>query len=105
MTSNLPKTYKAAVFEEVHGPLVITDVELQLPKEGEILIKVLATGVCGTDLGEQAGLLWNSFPIVPGHETIGEVVAVGPNEKVWKIGDRAGGAWHGGQDGTDNALL
>ena len=31
---------------------------------------------------------------------MGDVVAVGPSEKKWKIGDRVGGAWHGGHDGT-----
>ena len=36
------------------------------------------------------------YPRIPGHEIIGEVVAVSPNEKKWKIGDRIGGGWHGG---------
>lgn len=42
----------------------------------------------------------NSFPIIPGHEVIGEVVAVGEGEKKWKEGDRVGAPWHGGHDGT-----
>jgi NADPH:quinone reductase-like Zn-dependent oxidoreductase len=37
--------------------------------------------------------------MVPGHETIGEVVALGPNETLWKVGDRVGAPWHGGHDG------
>ena len=38
------------------------------------------------------------FPIIPGHEIIGEVVAVGEGDKKgWKVGDRIGGAWHGGR--------
>ena len=41
----------------------------------------------------------NSSPVIPGHEIIGHVVAVGPHEKDWKVGDRVGGAWHGGHDG------
>lgn len=36
--------------------------------------------------------------MVPGHEFVGDVVAVGPGEQVWKVGDRAGGGWHGGHD-------
>ena len=40
------------------------------------------------------------FPLIPGHEVIGIVVAVGPGEKKWKEGDRVGGPWHGGHDGT-----
>ena len=35
---------------------------------------------------------------------IGKVVAVGPNEKKWKAGDRAGGGWHGGHDGNNPGL-
>ena len=38
-------------------------------------------------------------PMIPGHETIGDVVAVGPGEKTWKVGDRVGAPWHGGHDG------
>lgn len=38
--------------------------------------------------------------MVPGHEFVGDVVAVGPGEQVWSVGDRAGGGWHGGHDRT-----
>ena len=38
-------------------------------------------------------------PIVPGHEIIGRVAAVGPDESFWNVGDRIGGTWHGGHDG------
>lgn len=38
--------------------------------------------------------------MVPGHEAIGDVVAVGDGEKSWKIGDRVGGGWHGAHDGS-----
>ena len=41
-----------------------------------------------------------SSPRTPGHEIIGEVAAVPSSEKRWKIGDRVGGGWHGGHDGT-----
>jgi D-arabinose 1-dehydrogenase-like Zn-dependent alcohol dehydrogenase len=44
----------------------------------------------------QSGIIGNAFPITPGHEIIGYVVAVGDGEEKWKIGDRVGGAWHGG---------
>ncbi len=36
--------------------------------------------------------------MVPGHECIGDIVAIGEGERVWRIGDRAGGGWHGGHD-------
>ncbi|KAF3041854.1 hypothetical protein E8E12_000291 [Didymella heteroderae] len=44
-----------------------------------------------------------SFPRIPGHEMIGDIVAVGVGEKKWQVGDRVGGAWHGGHDGTCKA--
>jgi D-arabinose 1-dehydrogenase-like Zn-dependent alcohol dehydrogenase len=52
--------------------------------------------VCHSDSVTQSGLMGNSFPIVAGHEIIGNVVAIGEGEHKWKIGDRVGGAWHGG---------
>ena len=92
----LPSTYKAAVFEKANEPLTLKDVPLQKPQPGQVLVKVLAVGVCHSDTGIQSGVFGNSFPIVPGHEIIGNVVAVGEGEKKWKNGDRVGGAWHGG---------
>jgi len=101
MTSaTLPKTYKAAVFEKANTPLVIKDVELKMPEAGQVLVKVLASGVCHSDAGVGAGLMGSQFPIVPGHEIIGNVAAVGEGVKKWKTGDRVGGPWHGGHDGT-----
>lgn len=67
------------------------------------MIKVLACGVCHSDSVVRVGGFGNSFPIIPGHEIIGEVVAVPESEKRWKEGDRVGGAWHGGHDGTCKA--
>ena len=64
MASNLPKTYKAALFKEANGPLVLEDVELKQPDEGQILIKVLATGVCHSDAGVQTGGTGNSLYVL-----------------------------------------
>lgn len=94
----LPKTYKAAVFEKAGAPLTLKDVPMKEPQDGEVLVKVLATGVCRSDESVQQGIFGNNFPIVPGHETIGDVVAVGPREHKWKVGDRVGAPWHGGHD-------
>ncbi len=96
----LPKSYQVAVFEKANAPLTLKDVALESPKVGQVLVKVLATGVCHSDAAVQAGAFGNSFPIVPGHEIIGNVVAVGEGEKRWKVGDRVGGPWHGGHDGV-----
>ena len=96
----LPKTYKAAVFEKANAPLTLKDVPMKEPSAGEVLVKVIATGVCHSDAGVQAGAFGNSFPIIPGHEVIGNIAAIGDGEKRWKVGDRVGGPWHGGHDGV-----
>jgi len=55
MSGKYPKSCKAAVIEKVNGPLVIKDVPVEDPKEGEILIKVHACGVCHSDAFVQQG--------------------------------------------------
>jgi len=100
MAPSLPSEYKAAVFESKGQPLTFKQLKLELPKPGEVLVKVLACGVCHSDNAVQHGLFGNSFPIIPGHEVIGEVAAVPDSEKRWKTGDRVGAPWHGGHDGT-----
>ena len=44
-------------------------------------------------------MLYLCSPIIPGHEMIGKIVAVGEGVKQYKIGDRVGGSWEGGHDG------
>jgi D-arabinose 1-dehydrogenase-like Zn-dependent alcohol dehydrogenase len=98
----LPKTFKALQAAEVKAELKLADVELVEPKEGEILIKVEACGVCHSDhavLSGDFGPLAHPNLIL-GHEIVGHVVAVGPGEKKWKVGQRVGGGWHGGHDGV-----
>lgn len=98
MASNLPDTYKAAVVETVGGPLVLKDLPMKQAGPGQILIKVLACGICGTDKFEQQGILPHPSPIVMGHEFVGDVVAVGSDVTRFILGDRVGGTWHGGHD-------
>ncbi len=57
MASNLPKTYKAVFFEKANSPMVLKDVELKLPKPGQILVKTLACGVCHSDVLLMSGAL------------------------------------------------
>ncbi|KAF4631812.1 hypothetical protein G7Y89_g6322 [Cudoniella acicularis] len=73
-------------------PPTLKELPLKEPTEGEILVKILVTGVC------HSGSFGNPFPIVPGHELIGNICAIPPSEKRRKIGDRVGGPWHGGHD-------
>ncbi|QSZ36378.1 hypothetical protein DSL72_006254, partial [Monilinia vaccinii-corymbosi] len=99
-TMSLPKTYRAAVFEKADAPFVLKDVELRQPSANEILVKVIACGICHTDAVVQSGLFGNAFPIIAGHEVIGDVAAVGPGVEKWKVGERVGCTFHAGHDGT-----
>ncbi|KAK5955511.1 hypothetical protein OHC33_003151 [Knufia fluminis] len=103
MPANLPKTFKVGVFKEAGKPLSFEERELKLPEDGEVLVKVLACGVCHSDAVVGFGGFGNSFPIIPGHEVIGEIAAVPSSEKRWKEGDRVGAPWHGGHDNTCKA--
>ncbi|RJE27142.1 alcohol dehydrogenase [Aspergillus sclerotialis] len=97
---SLPKTFKRAVFTSAGSPLVIEEATLIPPGPTEILVKVEACGVCYSDVFAQSNAMGGGFPIVPGHEIIGRVAATGDKVTGWNIGDRIGGAWHGGHDGT-----
>jgi propanol-preferring alcohol dehydrogenase len=68
--------------------------EMPEPAPGELLLKVLACGVCRTDLHVAEGDLPPHRPgVTPGHEVVGEVAALGEGASGWAVGDRAGAAW------------
>ncbi|KJZ79676.1 hypothetical protein HIM_01145 [Hirsutella minnesotensis 3608] len=98
----LPHTYRACVLDKPQDNWQLRDVPMRHPKKGEILIKIKCCGFCLTDTDTQAGSLGSRvrWPIVPGHEFIGEVVEVGQGVTKWTVGDVVGGSWHGGHDGT-----
>ncbi|BGP30489.1 hypothetical protein JCM10296v2_002244 [Rhodotorula toruloides] len=102
---SLPKTYKAAEIQTAGGQFVLVDRPIREPKEGEVLVKVLASGVCHTDAAAVHGLIGAKHPLVPGHEVVGDVAAVGPSEKRWKVGDRVGAGFHGGHCGVCKSCL
>ena len=93
---SLPQSYKQAVFKAQGEPLTIEQAPLKLPGAGEILVKVEACGVCFSDLFAQNNVMGGGFPLVPGHEIIGRVAAVGGGDSLWKVGDRVGVGAHGG---------
>ncbi|KAI1811703.1 GroES-like protein [Poronia punctata] len=66
----------------------IVEVPLPTLRPGDVLIKVKACGVCGTDLHIHEGEFIAEFPLIPGHETIGEVVGFADDVKAFKVGDR-----------------
>lgn len=80
----------AAVTHEAGAKFAIENVELQEPKAGEILVKVLASGICHTDVEGVEGRLPTAIPAVLGHEGAGEVVKVGPGVTEFQPGDRVG---------------
>ncbi|CCF60812.1 hypothetical protein KAFR_0L02010 [Kazachstania africana CBS 2517] len=88
----IPKTQKAIIFSEVGGKLEYKDIPVPVPKSNELLINVLYSGVCHSDLHIWQGdlPLPLKLPLVGGHEGAGVVVGMGSNVKGWKLGDYAG---------------
>ena len=79
---------RAAVAWEAGKPLSIEEVDLQGPKKGEVLIRLVATGVCHTDAYTLSGAdPEGAFPTILGHEGGGIVEEVGPGVKSVKVGD------------------
>ncbi len=75
-------------------PVRLADREVPEPGPGELLVRVIASGVCRTDLHLAEGDLPPHHPdMVPGHEIVGEVVGIGPHAHGWRRGDRLGIAW------------
>jgi alcohol dehydrogenase, propanol-preferring len=88
-------TMKAAVVHAFGEPLKIEEVPVPTPGPGEVLIKVVANGVCHTDLHAAQGD-WPVKPVppfIPGHEGAGIVAALGPGVTGLKEGDPVGLAW------------
>lgn len=82
-------------------PLQLRDLPDPEPGAGEIALRVAACGVCRTDLQLTEGdIPAHRRPVIPGHQAVGRVEAVGSGVEGWSIGDRAGVAWLGGADGT-----
>ncbi|SPQ22011.1 6f1803e2-0599-4ba2-b017-aabdd8abc3bd [Thermothielavioides terrestris] len=74
---SLPKAYKHTVFKAQGESLTLEEVPLRAPTKGEILEKVEACGVCYSDMYAQYNGMGGGFPMVPGHEIIGKVAAIG----------------------------
>ncbi len=75
-------------------PLELADIPKPAPKNNELLLKVLACGVCHTELDEIEGRLKPAkLPIVLGHEIVGEIVEKGPDTISLDIGQRVGVTW------------
>jgi propanol-preferring alcohol dehydrogenase len=77
-------------------PLVESEMTTPGPGVGQVLVRVAACGVCRTDLHVVDGELTHpKLPIIPGHENVGDVAAVGPGVERFREGDRVGVPWLG----------
>jgi propanol-preferring alcohol dehydrogenase len=89
-------TMQAMMLNTLRGPLEWTDLPDRTPGPGELRIKVNASGVCRTDLHVVDGELPNPMvPIIPGHEIVGRIDAVGAGVERLRIGERVGVPWLG----------
>ncbi|MDF2493257.1 alcohol dehydrogenase AdhP [Sphingomonas sp.] len=88
-------TMRAAVARQFSAPLVIEERPVPTPGRGEIVVKIEATGVCHTDLHAIGGdwPVKPIMPLIPGHEGVGYVSAVGADVPDVKEGDAVGVPW------------
>ncbi|MBW6485331.1 MAG: alcohol dehydrogenase catalytic domain-containing protein [Syntrophobacterales bacterium] len=77
---------KAAVLLEP-GRIEILDVPIPTPRGGEVLVRIVGAGICGTDYAKYKGDLKGNFPVVAGHEGVGRIVALGPGAEGSSVGD------------------
>ena len=89
---------KAAILEQIDAPLAIRDVELTELKVGQVLVKVLVSGLCGAQLHEIRGHKGNVkfLPHLMGHEGCGIVDKVGPGVTTVNLGDKVVMHWRPG---------
>ena len=80
---------KAWVLDEVHGSLRAAEVARPVPSEGQVLVKVKASGLCHSDVGYMEGVIpiQIPFPAILGHEASGVIAEVGAGVTGWSVGD------------------
>jgi propanol-preferring alcohol dehydrogenase len=94
----------AALLEEPRqietSPLSFRDFPAEPPGPGELLLDIHACAICRTDLQICEGDIQLTGPVIPGHQAVGKVVAIGEGVKGWSPGERAGVAWLGSTCGS-----
>ncbi len=83
----------AYVVDGVHAPFVREELELDAPGPGEVLVRVVGTGVCHTDLNTQSGDMPLPLPGVLGHEGSGVVESIGEGVSYVEVGDHVIMGW------------
>ncbi|MGW8205934.1 MAG: zinc-dependent alcohol dehydrogenase family protein [Hyphomicrobiaceae bacterium] len=87
---------KAMVLERVGEPLILVERSAPEPGDGEVLVEISACAVCRTDLHVVDGDLPSPKPsVIPGHEIVGRVAALGRGVSTFQIGQRVGIPWLG----------
>jgi propanol-preferring alcohol dehydrogenase len=87
---------QAMVLKQAGGPLEWSQLADRLPGAGEIRVRVAACGVCRTDLHVLDGELPDpKYPIIPGHEIVGRIDAIGPGVSGLRVDQRVGIPWLG----------
>jgi D-arabinose 1-dehydrogenase-like Zn-dependent alcohol dehydrogenase len=83
------------------GDFEIVEREIPKPAQRQVRIKVQACGVCHSEVLVKEGM-WPGlqYPRIPGHEVVGVIDELGAGVSEWRVGQRVGIGWHGGQDGT-----
>lgn len=91
----MARTMQAAVVHSFGQPLTLEEVPVPVPGPGQALVKVVASGVCHTDIHAAEGdwPVKPRLPFIPGHEGAGYVVALGAGVTGLKEGDRVGVPW------------
>ncbi len=86
--------FDAAVLTKTGGPLEIRTVQMTGLKPGDVLVRIMASGLCHTDLEAIQGRLNLPLPLIPGHEGAGIVEAVAPDVTSVKPGDHVVCSWN-----------
>ncbi len=91
----------AMVFDAPGQPLRAAEVPTPTPAPDQVLIRISACGICRTDLHIFAGDLADpKLPLIPGHQIVGAIAAMGARVTRFRAGDRVGVPWLGWTDGT-----
>jgi len=87
------RTMQAAILSEANGQFILDEVELDDPRQGEVLIKIAASGVCHSDWHVANGTTQHPLPCITGHEGAGIVEMVGTGVSRIKAGDHVTLSW------------
>ena len=86
-------TIRAAVLDHEGDSLAVTQLELEPPRTGEVMVRIHASGICHSDLSTIDGIMPTRLPAVLGHEGAGVIESVGPGVTQVRSGQRVALSW------------